>query len=257
MISEEIVRNKRCNTEFIDKNHELYYSSKKKKKFNGEKREKIKFLNSNSELIFFDSNLPKEFHKRQKYMSIKKKRKIFDKKRSLSFGFRPKLISKNDFSRNKNKMPIGTFLFEKSKKKNQFKPLLKPLKNSPNLKASKFQTQRIINIKKKRISRQIFNFLDNDNDDIIKIEDINVSKIDNNILLVLAPLFIEIENYTNFVEYPEFESIFENYYDKLDPCDKLVFDYKKEVEKLEEFNFNPKLCKKSLKIAELLKKKSV
>jgi len=117
-------------------------------------------------------------------------------------------------------------------------------------------TEKLIDMRKKQISRAIFDMLDTDFDDLLIVNQFCIDYVPIEALKILNDLFEFIKANFKEVDYLLFEHLFSEYYDKLTPPEKYTLLAKKQKKLFENMdsNFKPKLNPKSLKMAMSLKK---
>ncbi len=209
-------------------------------------------MNRNSQIIFENSNLPQDFDQRQKLQEYKKLRKTLEHQQSQTFEFKPKLIANHPYQRDHQYIPIGTYLYHQQTKFIEIKSKNENLNFHPNLEASMVNTMQLVKRKTRRISKQIFSYLDVDGVNLINFDNIEVERIPRSILTLITLLLIELEKYGDIIEFNSFGDIFQEYYKYLLPFYNILELKPKSVNPVN-FDFKPELCKKSLKIVKLKK----
>lgn len=123
-------------------------------------------------------------------------------------------------------------------------------KRVPNL-----TTEKLIEMRKKQISRAVFDMLDTDFDDLLLMTQFHINNVPGEILNILNELFGFMKNNFKEVEYELFEQLFGQYYDKLTPTEKhmLLLKKQKKLFSTVDCSFKPQLNAKSLKMALNLK----
>ena len=257
----EIINQKNTESEEMiqPRYNELYNSAieKQNKRLCKEDREHtLQFTtNDKSNHIFFNSDIPKDFHQRQEFMELKK---LYNKTRaeeSNKLTFTPELVSKQiDFDDSLQDIPIGTRLFLNSKNKRKTHDLdeSKERVQEKNLTSEKINKQR-----KQRISKNLFEMLDTDYDDLLIMSQLTTKRVPEEVLVIIKKLLDGISLYYKEIDYKQFHELFSVYYDGLISVDKQKLLQKKDKPLFDDSKlFRPKLNKKSMKMAELIRKKT-
>ena len=162
-----------------------------------------------------------------------------------------------NFERTNSKNDPYTILYlyndiYKENKKQLEKKFYKKFLSNPKINKS---SKNLINDKKQKSFKKIFNLLDADGDGIIKSTAININKIPKNIQLILSPIFKEIRDDNETLNEKEFISVCEQLYNFLPFEKKKIFSNFCKGNKIDnklkyniKYPFKPKINKSSEKI---------
>lgn len=151
---------------------------------------------------------------------------------------------------------MGLRLYENNKYKDQKRERAKTETEEEKKPLVNLTTEKLIGMRKKQISRVVFDMLDTDFDDLLIMNQFCSDYVPIEMLKILNELFQYMKINFKEVEYFMFEQLFSQYYDTLTPTEKHMLLAKKQKKLFDHIDsdFKPKLNANSLKMAIALKK---
>lgn len=166
-----------------------------------------------------------ENYKSRSNAKYKKIEKEITEERKREYLFKPSLHKHKQYEKRKGKNKeisndvfTNLYLYNKRYKENKKKLETDIYKETEQNKAIKSSTQ-MIDDKRKKIFKHLFNLLDGDGDNLITSISININRIPENIRKILDPIFKELKEENETLNEIEFISVCEQLYPML-PYDK-------------------------------------